>query len=101
MTDRGIALIAHDSCKPDMVDWATFNRATLARHRLYATGTTGGLLIEHVGLDVTRFRSGPLGGDQQIGSRIAEGEVGVAPSWPTSRSRATVRPPTSSSPRRC
>ncbi|HEY1487914.1 MAG TPA: methylglyoxal synthase [Micromonosporaceae bacterium] len=77
MTDRGIALIAHDSCKQDMVDWARFNRAILAGHRLYATGTTGGLLIERVGLDVTRFRSGPHGGDQQIGSRIAEGEVGL------------------------
>ncbi len=72
---RGIALVAHDSCKQDMVDWAAFNRGTLARHRLYATGTTGGLLIDHVGLSVARLRSGPLGGDQQIGSRIAEGEV--------------------------
>ena len=74
---RGIALIAHDSCKQDMVDWARFNRAILAHHRLYATGTTGSLLIERVGLSVTRFRSGPHGGDQQIGSRIAEGEVGL------------------------
>jgi methylglyoxal synthase len=76
-TDRGIALIAHDNCKKDMVDWARFNRAILAEHRLYATGTTGGLLIDQVGLRVTRFRSGPHGGDQQIGSRIAEGEVGL------------------------
>jgi methylglyoxal synthase len=75
--DRGIALIAHDSCKQDIVDWARFNRAILAEHRLYATGTTGGLLIDQVGLTVTRFRSGPHGGDQQIGSRIAEGEVGL------------------------
>jgi methylglyoxal synthase len=74
-TERGIALIAHDSCKPDMVDWARFNRAILREHRLYATGTTGGLLVDEVGLDITRFRSGPHGGDQQIGSRIAEGEV--------------------------
>ncbi len=72
---RGIAMVAHDSCKQDMVDWAKYNQGTLARHRLYATGTTGGLLIEHANLDVTRFRSGPLGGDQQIGSRIAEHEV--------------------------
>jgi methylglyoxal synthase len=72
---RGIALIAHDNRKQDMVEWARFNRAILTEHRLYATGTTGGLLIEHVGLDVTRFRSGPHGGDQQIGSRIAEGDV--------------------------
>jgi methylglyoxal synthase len=72
---RGIALVAHDSCKRDMVEWALFNRETLARHRLYATGTTGSLLADAMGLPVTRFRSGPHGGDQQIGSRIAEGEV--------------------------
>lgn len=72
---RGIALVAHDSMKPDMCEWALFNKGTLARHRLYATGTTGGLLMERLGLSITRFRSGPLGGDQQIGSRIAEGEV--------------------------
>lgn len=77
MNDIGIALIAHDGCKRDMVDWARFNRDILAEHRLYATGTTGGLLIDEVGLEVTRFRSGPHGGDQQIGSRIAEGEVGL------------------------
>jgi methylglyoxal synthase len=75
--DRGIALIAHDTCKIDMVEWARFNRKILSEHRLYATGTTGGLLVDQVGLDVTRFRSGPHGGDQQIGSRIAEGEVGL------------------------
>jgi methylglyoxal synthase len=72
---RGIALVAHDTCKADLVEWARFNRGTLAEHRLYATGTTGGLLVDQVGLDVTRLRSGPLGGDQQIGSRIAEGQV--------------------------
>jgi len=74
---RGIALVAHDNCKQDMVDWARFNRKTLSTHRLYATGTTGGLLVDEVGLSVTRLRSGPHGGDQQIGSRIAEGEVGL------------------------
>ena len=73
----GIALIAHDRRKQDMVDWARFNREILAEHRLYATGTTGGRLVAEVGLDVTCFRSGPHGGDQQIGSRIAEGEVGL------------------------
>lgn len=75
--NRGIALIAHDNRKQDMVGWARFNRAVLAAHRLYATGTTGGLLIDEVGLSVTCLRSGPHGGDQQIGSRIAEGEVGL------------------------
>ena len=77
MSTHGIALIAHDRRKRDMVDWARFNRDTLAAHRLYATGTTGGLLADEVGLTVTRLRSGPHGGDQQIGSRIAEGEVGL------------------------
>ncbi|HEV7711687.1 MAG TPA: methylglyoxal synthase [Asanoa sp.] len=72
---RGIALVAHDSCKQDMVDWARFNRRTLSTHRLFATGTTGGLLVDQVQLSVTRLRSGPHGGDQQIGSRIAEGDV--------------------------
>jgi methylglyoxal synthase len=74
-TSHGIALIAHDRCKQDLIDWARFNRETLIEHRLYATGTTGGLLATQVSLPVTRFNSGPQGGDQQIGSRIAEGEV--------------------------
>ncbi|MDI2125979.1 methylglyoxal synthase [Yinghuangia seranimata] len=73
--DMGIALVAHDSCKPDMVEWTNRHRDVLARHRLYATGTTGGLVADATGLDVVRFRSGPLGGDQQVGARIAEGEV--------------------------
>jgi len=72
---RGIALIAHDTMKPDMCDWAAFNRGLLAAHRLYATGTTGQLIVDRLALEVTRFRSGPHGGDQQIGSRIAEGEI--------------------------
>jgi methylglyoxal synthase len=58
-----------------MVEWAVYNREVLARHRLYGTGTTGGIVAEATGLPVTCFRSGPHGGDQQIGSRIAEGEV--------------------------
>ena len=74
-TDHGIALVAHDSCKQDMVEWAVYNREVLSRHRLYGTGTTGAMVAEATGLPVTRFRSGPHGGDQQIGSRICEGEV--------------------------
>jgi methylglyoxal synthase len=70
-----IALIAHDNKKADITDWARFNRAVLAQHELVATGTTGELLIRELGLEVTCLRSGPLGGDQQIGARIAEGEV--------------------------
>jgi methylglyoxal synthase len=72
---RRIALVAHDSCKRDLLEWARFNRGTLARHQLCATGTTGGLLREELQLPVTCFRSGPLGGDQQIGARIADGDV--------------------------
>jgi methylglyoxal synthase len=71
----GIALVAHDSCKPDMVAWALEHRDVLAPHRLYATGTTGGLVADATGLSIVRFRSGPLGGDQQVGARIAEGDV--------------------------
>jgi methylglyoxal synthase len=70
-----IALIAHDNKKSDLVEWARYNLGTLQRHQLSATGTTGGLLETELGLDVYRFRSGPLGGDQQIGAQIAEGEV--------------------------
>ena len=76
MNDRKrIALIAHDNRKLDLLDWALFNRGTLEEHELYATGTTGGLVEEALGIPVTRFLSGPLGGDQQIGAAIAEGRI--------------------------
>ena len=70
-----IALIAHDNKKADLREWARFNRTVLARQRLSATGTTGRLLAEDLGLLVTCVQSGPLGGDQQIGARIAEGDI--------------------------
>jgi methylglyoxal synthase len=72
---RVIALIAHDNKKQDLVEWARFNLATLNRHHLVATGTTGGLLERELGLEIEKLRSGPLGGDQQIGARIVEGGV--------------------------
>ena len=72
---RRIALIAHDNKKQDMIEWAGYDRGLLAGHELFATATTGHLLQQHLGLPVTCFRSGPYGGDQQIGARIAEGEI--------------------------
>lgn len=72
---KRIALIAHDHCKADLLDWARFNRGTLGAHELYATGTTGALLRKELGLDVTCFLSGPLGGDQQVGAAVAEGRL--------------------------
>ena len=72
---RRIALVAHDNRKQDMLEWAAYNRVTLARHELIATATTGRLLADELGLPVTRLLSGPFGGDQQIGARIAEGQV--------------------------
>lgn len=71
---RRIALIAHDNKKPDMLEWAEYNLSPLAGHELFATATTGRLL-QQLGLPVTCFRSGPYGGDQQIGARIAEGGI--------------------------
>ncbi len=75
MTRRRIALIAHDNKKADLRDWARFNQGLLAGHRLFATGTTGRMLGDDLNLTVTCFQSGPLGGDQQIGARIADGEI--------------------------
>ena len=74
-TARRIALVAHDNKKPELVRWAAYNRGTLSQHHLLATGTTGTLLEYELGLPVTRLLSGPVGGDQQIGARIAEGTI--------------------------
>jgi methylglyoxal synthase len=73
--NKKIALVAHDNLKPDLVEWAKFNKLLLSHHTIYATGTTGGLLEKELGVKVNKFQSGPLGGDQQIGSKIVEGEI--------------------------
>jgi methylglyoxal synthase len=69
--------VAHDNKKPDLLDWVEYNRGTLEGHDLIATGTTGKLIEERIGLRSTLLLSGPLGGDQQLGARIAEGGVDV------------------------
>lgn len=70
-----IALIAHDKKKDDMIRLAIKYQATLSEHELYATGTTGTLVMGETGLKIKRMKSGPLGGDQQIGSMVAEGKL--------------------------
>ncbi len=74
---KRIALVAHDAMKPAIVAWAKRNREILARHELFGTGTTGGRVAEGAGLDVTRLKSGPLGGDQQLGAMIADDKLDV------------------------
>ena len=74
---KRIALVAHDNQKDDLLEWAKFNRDSLAEHELFATGTTGGMLAEELGIDIFSLRSGPLGGDQQIGAKIADQQIDV------------------------
>jgi len=76
MTEKKrIALVAHDGRKQDLLEWIKYNVGTLQAHDLYATGTTGKLIADETGLDVHRFRSGPLGGDMQLGAAIAENNL--------------------------
>lgn len=74
---KRIALIAHDHKKVEMSQWAIFNKVALARHELFATGTTGKMVEEALDRPVKKFLSGPLGGDQQIGSLIATGDIDI------------------------
>ena len=73
--DKKIALVAHDHKKRDLVEWAKYNRDLLAHHLLYATGTTGAILEQALDIPINRLQSGPLGGDQQIGAKIASNEI--------------------------
>jgi methylglyoxal synthase len=72
---KRIGLVAHDNKKGDLIEWARFNRLLLEVHDLVATGTTGTLLEDSLGVGVEKLQSGPLGGDQQLGALIAEGDV--------------------------
>lgn len=72
---KGIALIAHDNEKPKLIEWCKENREILEKHRLYGTGTTSRMIVDATGLRIKAFNSGPLGGDQQIGAKIVEGQI--------------------------
>jgi methylglyoxal synthase len=72
---KKIALVAHDNRKQAMLEWAEFNKGSLSNHILFGTGTTGKIIAEQLDLPVHRFKSGPLGGDQQVGAKICEGEI--------------------------
>jgi len=72
---KRIALVAHDTMKKELIEWVKFSKGTLEKHFLCGTGTTAKLIAETVELPVRAYKSGPLGGDQQIGSRIAEGGI--------------------------
>jgi methylglyoxal synthase len=73
--NKKIALVAHDNKKRDLIEWAKFNRDLLAHHKVYATGTTGAVLEKELKFPIKRLESGPLGGDQQIGSKIVDGDI--------------------------
>lgn len=73
--DKKIALVAHDNMKHDLVQWAKYNRDLLAHHKVFATGTTGLILEKELKFKITKLQSGPLGGDQQIGSKIVDDQI--------------------------
>ena len=74
-TQMTVALVAHDNKKHEMIQWALNNKEPLSKFRLCGTGTTAKLLADATGLEVKRYLSGPLGGDQQIGAKVAEGKI--------------------------
>ena len=75
MAKKNLVLIAHDNLKPAIVEWSKKNAQKLNQFQLFATGTTGARIEEAIHLPIHKFKSGPLGGDQQIGAKIVEGEV--------------------------
>lgn len=76
MTEKKrIVLVAHDNMKKELLEWALFNKNILSRHELFATGSTGKIMVKALEMPVNCFKSGPLGGDQQIGAKIAEGDI--------------------------
>lgn len=72
---KRIALVAHDQRKKDLLEWVRYNVDKLAGHQIWATGTTGTVIAEHTHLEINKLKSGPLGGDQQLGAMIANGEL--------------------------
>jgi methylglyoxal synthase len=74
---KRIALVAHDERKQDLLEWVRFNSAKLSAHEIYATGTSGKIISENCQLHVTKLKSGPMGGDQQIGAMIANFELDI------------------------
>ncbi|MBC6440200.1 MAG: methylglyoxal synthase [Rhodospirillales bacterium] len=77
MTPKRIALVAHDAQKDEIVAWARDNMEALRHHAIWATGTTGQLVADETGLEIKLLKSGPLGGDQQLGAMIAEGQLDI------------------------
>jgi methylglyoxal synthase len=75
VSDKKIALVAHDNKKRDLLEWAKYNRDLLAEHKIFATGKTGAILEEQLGFSIHRLQRGPLGGDQQIGAKIVSNEI--------------------------
>ncbi len=72
---KRIVLVAHDNMKKELLEWALCNKSILSKHELFATGSTGRIMVKALEMPVNCFKSGPLGGDQQIGAKIAEGDI--------------------------